>query len=233
MVQVLQKLGQLNKSTTTSTSKRNAHSSSVAILDAAEHLMSLRGYNSVSMREIAKQAKVSLSSVTHFYGTKENLLAAIYERHTKPMNARRVELLNEAARISNPDEQLSAIVRAYIIPAFSSQTDSGGGAQFTRLRGIMSMEGHDVAKRIIAGSFDEISNIFIDAIHHAVPNSDRVSIIWRAHFLLGSLYYTLVTPERIDRLTGEDGAGSDHTRAVDELVSATVASFKDLAGSAA
>ena len=190
--------------------------------------MAQRGYRSVSMREIAREASASLSSITHYFGTKEKLLAAIYDRHTRPMNARRLELLREAERITDLDERLAAIVRAHILPAFSSQSESGGGAQFTRLRGIMSMEGHDAAKRIIAESFDEINRSFIDAIAQALPNADRESIVWRGHFLLGSLYYTLVTPERIDRLIGKKGVAADHEKAIDELVRATVASLKEL-----
>lgn len=199
-----------------------------AILDSAEWLMSQRGYNGVSLREIAREAGVNLSSVTHFFKTKENLLGAIYNHHTKPMNARRKELLQEALRISDLDEKLAAIVRAFILPAFSSSSESGGGVRFTRLRGLMSMEGHPVAKKIIATTFDETSKRFADAIAEALPGSDRTSILWRGHFLLGALYYTLITPDRIDRLTGDDGAGSDHDRAIEELVRATVASLKEL-----
>lgn len=190
--------------------------------------MSRRGYRSVGLREIAREAGTGLSSITHFFGTKESLLAAIYDRHTRPMNVRRLELLREAERITDLDERLAAIARAYIAPAFSSQAESGGGAQFTRLRGIMSMEGHDAAKRIIAESFDEISLAFIDAIERALPDADRESIVWRGHFLLGSLYYTLVTPERIDRLVGVQGVAANHERAIDELVRATVASLREL-----
>ncbi|HER19447.1 MAG TPA: TetR/AcrR family transcriptional regulator [Chromatiales bacterium] len=208
--------------------RRGPGSSRDAILSAAEALMSQRGYRSVGLREIAREAGASLSSITHFFGTKENLLAAIYDRHTRPMNARRLELLREAERITDLDERLAAIVRAYIVPTFSSQAESGGGAQFTRLRGIMSMEGHDAAKRIIAESFDEISLAFIDAIERALPGADRESIVWRGHFLLGSLYYTLVTPERIDRLVGVQGVAANHERAIDELVRATVASLREL-----
>lgn len=199
-----------------------------AILNSAESLMSQRGYTAVSLRQIAREAGVNLSSVTHFFKTKENLLAAIYERHTRPMNARRKELLQEAMRISNIDERLAAIVRAFILPAFSSSTANGGGIRFTRLRGMMSMEGHPAAKKIIATSFDATSKRFANAIAETIPGSDRTSILWRGHFLLGALYYSLITPERIDRLTGEPGTGSDHDRAIDELVRATVASLKEL-----
>jgi AcrR family transcriptional regulator len=200
-----------------------------AILDAAELLMSQRGFNRVSLREIARESDVNLGSVTYHFGTKEKLLAAIYDRHTKPMNQRRLELLSEAGRITDRKERLHAIVRAFVIPAFSSQSDvAGGGARFTRIRAILSMEGNEAARNIIAASFDETTNLFVDAIAGCVPNADRGSILWRCHFLLGALYYTLVNGDRIDRLSGGMVKGSDHDRATEELVRATAAALQEL-----
>lgn len=204
-----------------------------AILEAAETLMSERGYHAVGMREIARLAGINVGGVTYHFGTKENLLAAIYARHTRPMNQRRLDMLAEAERISDPDERLMAIIRAFVVPAFSSRSDlAGGGARFTRLRAILSMEGNEAASRIIAESFDETSNAIVDAIGRCVPNADREAIIWRCHFLLGALYYALVNADRIDRLSRGKASGSDHDRAIDELVRATAASMKELAGTA-
>ncbi|MDH4247916.1 MAG: TetR family transcriptional regulator [Deltaproteobacteria bacterium] len=200
-----------------------------AILDAAESLMSQRGYHSVSLREIAREAGVNVGSVTYHYGTKENLLTQIYERHCNPMNQRRLELLHEAERISDVDERLQAIVRAFVLPAFSSRSDeAGGGARFTRMRAVLSMEGHEATRQIIAGAFDATSRAFADTIARSIPGASRESIFWRCHFLLGALYYTLVNAERIDRLTENASSGGDHDRAMDELVRATTASLKEL-----
>ncbi|PCI02456.1 MAG: TetR family transcriptional regulator [Hyphomicrobiales bacterium] len=199
------------------------------ILDAAEELMSRRGFHGVSIREIANLAEVHLGSVTYHFGTKENLLEAIYERHAQPMNLRRSDLLAEAARITNLSERLLAIVRAFVVPAFSSQSDvSGGGARFTRVRAILSMEGNEAAQRIIASNFDETSAAFVDAVLECCPRANRSSVVWRCHFLLGSLYYTLVSGERIDRLTHGDSSGADHHRAIDELSHSFAAAFSDL-----
>ncbi len=60
-----------------------------------------------------------------------------------------------------------------------------------------------------------------------LPKANRTSLVWRGHFLLGALYYTLLTPERIDRLMGQSNAGADGALVIDELVPATVASIKD------
>lgn len=198
------------------------------ILDAAELLMSERGFQAVGLREIAKLAEVNLGSVTYFFGTKEHLLAAIYERHTTPMNTRRKQLLLEAEEIDDVEKRLEAIIRAYVSPAFVSQSDEmGGGVRFTRLRGIVSMEGAEASKQIIASSFNEISEMFIASLARCVPSADRVSLVWRGQFLLGALYYALVSPERVDRLTGQPGSGADHNRAIEELVRASIASIQE------
>lgn len=209
---------------------RSRRSNREAIMAAAELLMSKRGFNGVSIREIAVEASANVGSVTYHFRTKENLLAAIYERHCPPMNQRRIELLQEAERISNQDERLSAIIRAFIIPAFSSRSDvAGGGARFTRLRAILSMEGHESTRQIIAKAFDDTSQIFVDAISRCVSNASRESIVWRCHFLLGSLYYSLVNSERVGRLTKGAADGGDFETAIHELVRATTASLKELA----
>lgn len=194
------------------------------ILDAAEDLMSERGFNGVSLRSICQAAGVNLGSVTYHFGTKEGLLRAIYDRHVKPMNARRIELLHEAERIFDRSARVEAIIRAFLVPAFSSKSDAyGGGARFTRIRAILSMEGNETARQIIAEAFDDTSQVFVEALGRAVPDLDHDTIVWRCHFLLGGLYYTLVNGDRIDRLTGGRETGSDHDRAIDELARATAA----------
>ncbi|WP_024507900.1 TetR family transcriptional regulator [Bradyrhizobium sp. ARR65] len=198
-----------------------------AILCAAEELFSTNGFNAVSVRDIAQAAGANPGSVTYHFKTKDGLLLEIYRRHCGPMNLRRSELLAAAKRVRDLQDRLEAIVRAYVLPAFSSGSDvAGGGARFTRLRAVMSAEGNEVARRIIAQTFDDTSHAFIDAIHESLPHIPRTEIVWRCHFLLGALYYSLVTPERVSRLSRGEADGADAGNAIEQLVRATVASLQ-------
>jgi AcrR family transcriptional regulator len=198
-----------------------------AILAAAEELFSSNGFNAVSVRDIAQAAGANPGSVTYHFKTKDGLLLEIYQRHCMPMNLRRSELLEAAKRVRDVQDRLEAIVRAYVVPAFSSGSDlAGGGVRFTRLRAIMSAEGNEVARRIIAQTFDDTSHAFIDAIHESLPNVPRTEIVWRSHFLLGALYYTLVTPERVSRLSRGEADGADPGDAIEQIVKSTVASLQ-------
>src|SRR5579863_5047425 len=198
-----------------------------AILCAAEELFSIKGFDAVSVRDIAQAAGANPGSVTYHFKTKDGLLLEIHNRHCGPMNRRRSELLAAATRVRDSRDRLEAIVRAYVLPAFTSGSDlAGGGARFTRLRAIMSAEGNDVTRRIIAQTFDDTSHGFIDAVHDSLPHIPRAEIVWRSHFLLGALYYTLVTPERVSRLSRGESDGADAGDAIEQLVKATVASLQ-------
>ncbi|MBR0827613.1 TetR family transcriptional regulator [Bradyrhizobium manausense] len=198
-----------------------------AILAAAEELFATNGFNAVSVRDIAQAAGANPGSVTYHFKTKDGLLLEIYRRHCGPMNLRRSELLEAAKRVRDLQDRLEAIVRAYVVPAFTSGSDlAGGGARFSRLRAVMSAEGNEVARRIIAQTFDDTSHAFIDAIHDSLPHIPRTDIVWRSHFLLGALYYSLVTPERVTRLARGETDGGDAAIAIEQLVQATVASLQ-------
>src|SRR5262245_55006969 len=198
-----------------------------AILTVAEELFSTNGFNAVSVRDIAQAAGANPGSVTYHFKTKDGLLLEIYRRHCGPMNLRRSELLAAARRVRDLQDRLEAIVRAYVLPAFTSGSDlAGGGARFTRLRAVMSAEGNEVARRIIAQTFDDTSHAFIDAIHESLPHIRRQDIVWRSDFLLVALCYTLVTPERVSRLSRGAADGADAGYAIEELVRATAASLQ-------
>jgi AcrR family transcriptional regulator len=198
-----------------------------AILSAAELLFSTNGFNAVSIRDIAVEAGANPGSLTYHFKSKEGLLLEIYRRHCGPINRRRSELLDAAKRVRDLQDRLEAIVRAYVLPAFSSGSDlAGGGARFTRLRAVMSAEGNEIVGRIIAQTFDDTSHAFIDAIHESLPHLPRTEIVWRSHFLLGALYYALVTPERVSRLSRGQADGSDAGEAIEQLVRATVAALQ-------
>lgn len=192
------------------------------VLTAAETLFAQRGFHAVSVREIASAAGAHPGSVTYHFSNKLNLLREIYRRHCGPMNARRLELLCEARRIRASDERLAAILRAYLIPAFSKADQPGGGMEFTLLRAALSTERDPEIRKIIAEEFDEMTQVFIDALHEELPHLTRTELVWRSQFLVGSVHYTLINPDRVTRLSRGEADGRNVDFAVDALVRAVM-----------
>ncbi len=209
------------------------------ILDAAEELFSKNGFRAVSMREIAQASGANLGSISYHFGSKDGLLQAIYERHSGPMNRRRSELLNEAQRIRDLDDRLAAIVRAFILPSLSktqgaeAQGSAGGGARFARLRAVVMAERNEEAQKIIAETFNPINLAFIDALQACLPQLPRADIVWRTHFLLGAVSYTLINPWRVTRLSDGTANGENIEEALAQIVRAAVAAFRAPAGTEA
>ena len=64
------------------------------ILNVAELLFADRGFPATALRDITSEASVNIASVNYHFGSKEALLAAVLERRLRPVNARRLELLD-------------------------------------------------------------------------------------------------------------------------------------------
>ncbi|MCA1703642.1 MAG: TetR family transcriptional regulator [Actinobacteria bacterium] len=60
--------------------RRDAARSRRSILDAAEALFARRGYDATSMQAIARRAKVSSALPAYFFGSKDGLYRATFER---------------------------------------------------------------------------------------------------------------------------------------------------------
>lgn len=64
----------------------------VLIRESAKHLFARFGYDGVSMRILAKESGVGLSSIYHFFDDKEILLKAVYEDTNRKLGIERSEL---------------------------------------------------------------------------------------------------------------------------------------------
>src|SRR5476649_388248 len=69
------------------------------ILKTAERLFAERGFNGVSVRELAAAANVNIASIGYHFRSKEGLLAEVYRRHCEPMIAERLRGLATASRL--------------------------------------------------------------------------------------------------------------------------------------
>jgi AcrR family transcriptional regulator len=186
------------------------------ILRTAERLFAERGFNGVSVRELAAEAQVNIASIGYHFENKEGLLSEVYRRHCEPLIEERLRGLEASSRLRGP-ARIAAIIEAFIRPALQ-QVEVEGGAAFIRLRAVLSGENSDLLEKLVAENFDQSSTAFIDELCACLPHLTRTDVCWRFHFLLGTIYYTAAGPHRITAFSHGRCDPSDTEAVIKELV---------------
>jgi len=195
------------------------------LIQSAEFLFAARGFNGVSVREIACDTKINSALVGYYFRNKEGLLAEVYTRHCEPLKRDRVRLL--AGYTANENlANLERVLEAFIRPSLQAGQGSEQGRSFSRLRAILSAENSLLLEQLVAQTFDESNLLFIDALSKCLPDLTREDVFWRFHFLLGGIYYTATGPHRIRSLSKGKSDPTDPEATTKELIVFAAAGFK-------
>jgi AcrR family transcriptional regulator len=192
---------------------------------SAEQLFADRGFEGVSVRDIASAAGVNSALVGYYFGGKQGLLAEVYTRHCTPLNLERARLLKELED-SKKKLKLEQVLEAFLRPSLKVTTDARGRSDFTRLRAVLSGENSALLEQLISTNFDKSTKIFVDALATCLPHLTREDVLWRFHFLLGAIYYTGMGPHRIHALSNGRCDPSDPVATAEEMIPFLVAGFR-------
>jgi AcrR family transcriptional regulator len=84
----------------------------LAIIDTAEKLFSTTGFDGTSVRDIAQEAGVNVAMISYYFGSKEKLMEAVFERKTYKMRLKVENLLLNKATSSR--EKVNVLLEDYI-----------------------------------------------------------------------------------------------------------------------
>ena len=200
-------------------------SSREKLFGSAERLFAERGFNGVSVRDIAKDAGVNSALVGYYFGGKQGLLSEVYTRHCTPLIEERMRLLREFSQ-GEKGPTLEQVLTAFIRPSLEVTVDNRGRSTFTRLRAVLSGENSALFEKLIAGNSDESSRTFVDALCKCLPHLTTDDVLWRFHFMLGSIYYTGAGPHRIRDLSEGRCDPSDPIASAEEMIPFLAGGFR-------
>ena len=134
------------------------------VLDAAERVMAEDGFEAATLARVVEEAGIPLSSVYHYYGSKDGILLAVMERGAERFFA---DLPDSDRRIGGPTRYLATVIetaaetlerhpsflRLLIVFAAQPSTVAGGDIQdvVSRVRTL----GLERLQREIAIAFDD------------------------------------------------------------------------------
>jgi AcrR family transcriptional regulator len=174
------------------------HATRTRILDAAEELFMQHGFEGTSMRQLTARARVNLAAVNYHFGSKDALIEAVFRRRLDPMNAERIAALE---RLEEPSPE--SIIRAFVRPSLRLVEDAkGGGRNFTRLLGRTYTEPSKSLRSLIGHMYAPTMERFKAALERALPQMPKDELVWRMHFMFGTLAYTLAATDTVQLIAG-------------------------------
>jgi len=177
------------------------HITRTRILDTAEELFMQHGFEGTSMRQLTSRAGVNLAAVNYHFGSKDALIEAVFRRRLDPMNAAR---LAELAKLeANGNLSPEAIIRAFVGPSLHLVEDAkGGGRNFTRLLGRTYTEPSKTLRALIGHMYAPTMERYKAALERALPQMPKDELVWRMHFMFGTLAYTLAATDTVQLIAG-------------------------------
>lgn len=213
----------------TKRSPRNAEATRERLLLAAEEMFADRGYNAVSIRDIAKHAKVNLAAAGYHFGSKENLFIESIMRQMRPLNAKRLATLSDLESRPRPptlEAVLDTFARVMLEEAVGNQES---GRRLHRCLSRAFAESDEIARAVFRNELLPAAMRFLGAIMRACPNLPPpvagMGLAMYAGCVIHMLRWTVSPP--FPELRGETQPDVDSLMA--SLVAFGAAGFKRLA----
>jgi len=189
------------------------------ILDAAEIQFAEHGYDGTSLRTITQTAQVNLAAVHYHFGSKVQLFQALFERRVGPINDERLarlRTLQEECGERGPE--LEQVLEAFFAPVVAHVGACDEGLRrFVQLAGrINSTKGEHV--EAVHDVFREVQERFFPVLEQLLPELGMPDLLWRLHFLIGSMCTVVSDTERLKLWSGGACDSTDPEQVLRQLV---------------
>ena len=164
----------------------------------------LHGFEGTSMRLLTARAGANLAAVNYHFGSKDALIEAVFRRRLDPMNTSRIAELDRlekdaAGRALSPQQIIGAFVGASLRMIEDAKS---GGRNFIRLLGRTYTDPQKHIRSLIGQLYAPAMARFKAAFERALPEMPRDELIWRMHFMFGTLAYTLAATDTVQLIAG-------------------------------
>ncbi len=180
------------------------HETRTRILDAAEELFMQHGFEGTSMRLLTSKAGVNLAAVNYHFGSKDALIEALFRRRLDPMNAARIAALDKLeAEAEGRPLAPAVVIRAFVGESLRMIEDArSGGRNFIRLLGRTYTDPAKHIRALIGQLYAPTMERYKAAFEKALPQMPAEELVWRMHFMFGTLAYTLAATDTVQLIAG-------------------------------
>jgi len=165
--------------------KRASKDKRYKILDAAEKLFALSGYEGAGMRQISLEAGVAQALIHYHFGTKERLFEAVVARRSGEINRQREQRLDALFKHSeNP--ALEDITDALLRPTIEvGHRLAHSTNDFAKILVSIANSADRRSTGLVAHYYNPIARKFITAFEKTTPGLSRENAVWAYMFAIG------------------------------------------------
>ncbi|OJF68100.1 TetR family transcriptional regulator [Alteromonas sp. V450] len=174
------------------------------ILDAAEYLFSNQGFTQTSLREITARADVNLASVNYHFGSKKNLIQAVFKRYFDVLMPEVQQCLNQLPSLEGT-RGVEHLLTSLIPPMLAlNAVSENGTANFVKLlgRGYNETQGH--LRRFIMQDYGQCIRALVSSIRLCLPGVPEEELFWRLHFAMGSFVFSMASSQALTEIAESD-----------------------------
>jgi AcrR family transcriptional regulator len=179
------------------------------ILVAAERLFASRGVESSSLKMVTEAAQVNLAAVNYHFGSKQELVYAVFDDLADRISRRRLALL-AARKLSGGGKPLSVEeIVYYFMEPYVLHEGGRDGALLINMILHQRVSPTRTADRIITRYFDKVAERFVEAFGESIPHLDPRTLWWRYYFMVSSILFTYSERGQGNRLAKISGGHAD------------------------
>ncbi len=203
----------------------NLNGTKAALIEAASTLFAERGFETVSLREITKQAGVNVALVKYHFGSREGLTDAVVAQMATPVNEERLRRLDELEREGMGT--VRALLKAFFEPLISQvQSSPLSEKLFVKLMGRVVGDRPYEFPEVVMGQFREVARRYVPAFISACPSLSSEEVFWRIHFSFGVLSNTLTHGDLLKKISEGQVGDEALARTLRRVIDFCEAGFK-------
>jgi AcrR family transcriptional regulator len=198
-------------------------SSKEKLLRSAEALFSAKGFQEVSVREIAAHAGVNYALVAYYFRGKQALFDEVFRAHTDPLLQEGMKRLHAIMK-KGPKPSVEDILKAWLLPMLQLENNQQPGAIHLRVTANLSRERWEHTNKV-SRDMRRSHNAFIKALHSCLPHLSKETLTWRLHFVMGALVFGIRQPASLIALSGGLCDPNNLESVFDQILPYAVAGF--------
>tara|TARA_Y100001949_G_scaffold172010_1_gene175338 strand:- start:791 stop:1666 length:876 start_codon:yes stop_codon:yes gene_type:complete len=201
----------------------------ISILDAAEELFAEKGFAETSLRNITTRAGVNLAAVNYHFGSKKELIQAVFARFLTPFcEELESELVSYKQQLNGARPDLSVLLTLLARTAGKADPENPGRiAIFMRLLGLAYSQGQGHLRKFLRNEYGTLFGSYMQLVTEATPELSEEERFWRIHFMLGATVFTLSGAEALTAMAEYDlGKPTDVSQVVQRLIPFLSAGFQ-------